>query len=73
MLTIIGLLPTDYALNVKIGSQQIAGVAGAMPTAADLIERFGDDQKRQGIEGAHALGDRQAKSRQPNGRPCATI
>jgi PiT family inorganic phosphate transporter len=29
-----------------------------MPTAADLIERFGDDQKRQGIEGAHALGDR---------------
>jgi inorganic phosphate transporter, PiT family len=58
MLTIIGLLPADYALNMNISSEQIAGVARSMPTAAGLIERFGGDQKQQGSEGARSLGDR---------------
>jgi PiT family inorganic phosphate transporter len=58
MLTIIGLLPADYALNMNIGSQQITSTANAMPVATDLIERFGDDQKQQGIESARSLGDR---------------
>jgi PiT family inorganic phosphate transporter len=58
MLTIIGLLPADYALNMNIGSHQITSTANAMPVATDLIERFGDDQKQQGIESAHSLGDR---------------
>ena len=58
MLTIIGLMPSDYALNMNITTQQIAGVASSIPAAASLIERFGDDQKQRGVDGAHALGDR---------------
>ena len=58
MLTIIGLMPASYALNMNITRDQITSVAGAMPATASLIERFGDDQKQQGVESAHALGDR---------------
>jgi inorganic phosphate transporter, PiT family len=58
MLTIIGLMPASYALNMNITAQQIVGVAHAMPAAAGLIERHGDDQKQQGVEGARSLGDR---------------
>jgi inorganic phosphate transporter, PiT family len=58
MLTIIGLMPASYALNMNITAQQIAGVAKAMPAAAGLIERYGDGQKQGGLEGARALGDR---------------
>jgi inorganic phosphate transporter, PiT family len=58
MLTIIGLLPASYALNMNITAQQISGVAHAMPAAAALIEHYGDDQKQQGTEGARSLGDR---------------
>ena len=58
MLTIIGLMPSTYALNMEISSQQIAAAASASPVASDLIERFGDDRKQQGVQGARALGDR---------------
>jgi inorganic phosphate transporter, PiT family len=58
MLTIIGLMPASYALNMEISSQQIASVAGAMPVVATLIERFGDDQKQQSADSARSLGDR---------------
>src|SRR3984957_11583617 len=58
MLTIIGLMPASYALNMNITRDQITSVAGAMPATASLIERFGDDEKQQGVESAHALGDR---------------
>jgi PiT family inorganic phosphate transporter len=58
MLTIIGLMPASYALNMEISSQQIASVAGAMPVVATLIERFGDDQKQQSANSARSLGDR---------------
>jgi PiT family inorganic phosphate transporter len=40
MLTIIGLMPADYALNMNINSQQIAVVTSDMPAAAGLMERF---------------------------------
>jgi PiT family inorganic phosphate transporter len=58
MLTIIGLMPADYALNMNISSQQIAAVTSDMPVAAGLIERFGDDQKQRGVDAARSLGDR---------------
>jgi inorganic phosphate transporter, PiT family len=58
MLTIIGLLPASYALNMNIGSQQITSTANAMPAVTSLMEQFGDDQKQQGIESARSLGDR---------------
>ncbi len=61
MLTIIGLMPASYALNMNITAQQISAVAQAMPAAAGLIERYGDDQKQQGTEGARLLGDRFAR------------
>jgi PiT family inorganic phosphate transporter len=58
MLTIIGLMPASYALNMNITSQQIAGVAQAMTAASGLIQRYGGEQKQDGIDGARALGDR---------------
>jgi PiT family inorganic phosphate transporter len=58
MLAIIGLMPGDYALNLAMTRQQIADVAAAMPAAAELIGRLGDDQKQRGIDSAHALRDR---------------
>jgi inorganic phosphate transporter, PiT family len=58
MLTIIGLMPADYALNMNISSQQIAVVTSDMPVAGGLIERFGDDQKQRGVDAAQLLGDR---------------
>jgi inorganic phosphate transporter, PiT family len=58
MLTIIGLMPASYALNMNITAQQIAGVAQAMPAATALIQRYGGEQKQGGLEGARALGDR---------------
>src|SRR4051812_1416932 len=50
MLAIIGLMPGDYALNLAMTRQQIADVAAAMPAAAELIGRLGDDQKQRGID-----------------------
>jgi hypothetical protein len=58
MLTIIGLMPSTYTLNMEINSQQIATVASASPAAKALIEHFGDDRKQRGIDSAQALGDR---------------
>jgi PiT family inorganic phosphate transporter len=58
MLTVIGLMPASYALNMNITAQQIAGVAHAMPAAEGLIDRYGGDKKQQGVEGARSLGDR---------------
>jgi inorganic phosphate transporter, PiT family len=58
MLTIIGLMPASYALNMNITAQQIVGVSRAMPAAEGLIDLYGGDQKQQGIEGARSLGDR---------------
>jgi inorganic phosphate transporter, PiT family len=69
MLTIIGLMPASYALNMNITSQQIAGVAQAMPGAADLIQRYGGEQKQDGIDGAHALGDRFGRTKSANDIP----
>jgi inorganic phosphate transporter, PiT family len=69
MLTIIGLMPASYALNMNITGQQISDVAHAMPAAAGLIQRYGDDQKQQGVEGARSLGDRFARIKSANEIP----
>lgn len=58
MLTIIGLMPTTYALNAEMSPLQITDVGKAMPAAASLIGRYGDYRKRQGVESAQALSDR---------------
>jgi inorganic phosphate transporter, PiT family len=38
-------------------NEDIANVANKMPAAADLIERYGDDQKAIGVAAARKLGD----------------
>jgi inorganic phosphate transporter, PiT family len=58
MLTIIGLMPATYALNLEMTSQQIEQTAAQMPTAAELIERAGGARKRVGAQSARALGER---------------
>lgn len=58
MLTIIGLMPASYALNMEMSSQQIADVEKLMSTAASLMERYGDDHRQQGVESAEALNRR---------------
>jgi Phosphate transporter family len=58
MLTIIGLMPASYALKMDSDGTQIATMSKELSEAANFIERFGDDQKQQGITSAHSLGDR---------------
>jgi PiT family inorganic phosphate transporter len=58
MLTIIGLMPATYALNLEMSTQQIHDVAAKMPEAADLIARAGGERKSDGTASAKALGER---------------
>jgi inorganic phosphate transporter, PiT family len=57
MLVIIGLFPTYFAVNLDSKSEDIAQIAKTMPAAADLIERYGDDQKAIGVAAARKLGE----------------
>ncbi len=58
MLTIIGLLPTAFALNKEITPDAIVELSKQMPKAVTLIDRYGDDQKALGIAAAREIGDR---------------
>jgi PiT family inorganic phosphate transporter len=58
MLTIIGLMPASYALKMDSDSTEIAAISKQMAEAANFIDRFGDDQKQQGVASARSLGDR---------------
>src|SRR5262249_22668576 len=49
MLTIIGLMPATYALNLQMTDQQIHDVAALVPQAAELIGRAGGTRKSQGV------------------------
>ncbi len=55
MLVIIGLMPAAFAVNLDMEGAKIAEVAKALPAAADLIERYGDDQKALGAAAARKL------------------
>ncbi len=57
MLTVIGLVPASFALNRDMTADQLHHIARAMPAAAQLIERDGDDQKRLGAVAARKLGE----------------
>ncbi len=71
MLTIIGLMPATYALNLGMTAQQIQSVAHDMPDAATLIFASGGDQKEQEAKSAKTLGDRFAQLASPNDIPAA--
>jgi PiT family inorganic phosphate transporter len=52
MLTIIGLMPATYALNLEMRHEQIGRAAKVMDKAAELIERADGERKEQGASGA---------------------
>ncbi|MBV8925643.1 MAG: inorganic phosphate transporter [Bradyrhizobium sp.] len=55
MLTIIGLMPASYALNLEMTHEQIERATRQMQSASELIERAGGARKQQGLSAARAL------------------
>ena len=72
MLTIIGLLPSSYALNPK-ATDQLTQLSQHATQAIPLIQRYGDDVKAQALKAATALQqstpelNKQASQLQANG------
>jgi inorganic phosphate transporter, PiT family len=58
MLTIIGLMPASYALNLEMTHEQISQATKQMQSAAGLIERTDGPRKQQGLSAARALVSR---------------
>ncbi|MBY0253291.1 MAG: inorganic phosphate transporter [Methylobacterium organophilum] len=58
MLAIIGLFPADYAINPSISGDQLAALAQRMPKAAELITRYGNDQRAGASQAVQALATR---------------
>ena len=56
MLTIIGLMPATYAINTTMTSDDLAQNARVVSSSADLIARYGDDEKALGTDAARHLG-----------------
>jgi len=54
MLTIIGLMPANFALNPD-AQQQLAQLGANAQQAMPLIQHYGDDQKPAGLQAAQAL------------------
>jgi inorganic phosphate transporter, PiT family len=69
MLTIIGLMPASYALKMDVDSGQIAKISKEMSEAVNFIDRFGDDQKQQGIASARSLAERYSQLKSTNDIP----
>ena len=55
MLTIIGLTPATYAINTTMTADDLAQNARIVSSSADLIGRYGDDQKALGVDAARHL------------------
>ncbi len=55
MLTIIGLLPATFGLNVDTSRQELQALGQSMPEAKQLIERYGDDKKVLGLDAAGSI------------------
>jgi len=71
MLTIIGLMPTDYALNLGMTGAQAAQAAHEMPAAVSLIQRYGDDRKAAGAVAAQRIGESFARYKSADAIPPA--
>jgi inorganic phosphate transporter, PiT family len=71
MLTIIGLMPANYALKMDVDSGQIAAISKELSEAANFIDRFGDDQKQQGVASARSLAERYSQLKSTNDIPSA--
>ena len=57
MLTVIGVLPAQYTLNLPSGMKP-AEIVQAAQAAAPLIHRYGDDQKDLAMKAAESLSQR---------------
>ena len=51
MLTVIGLLPAAFGINIDLSGTDLKTLGQSMPTAGSLIQKYGDDQKTLGVEG----------------------
>jgi len=58
MLTVIGLFPAVYALNMAVGPDRMPAIAQAAERAVPLIQQHGDDEKGLGTEAAQRLATR---------------
>jgi PiT family inorganic phosphate transporter len=58
MLTIIGLMPATYALNLDMTGQQIHEAAEQMGQAAEVVDRAGAARKQEGVASAKSLAAR---------------
>jgi PiT family inorganic phosphate transporter len=58
MLTVIGLMPSSYALNSGLSAETLKMLGAKMPECADLIARGGDGRKQDGVTSARDLTDR---------------
>jgi PiT family inorganic phosphate transporter len=65
MLVIIGLLPSAFAVNLEMTSDEVAAIAKDMPAAARLIDRYGDDHKAIGAAAATKLAGTFAAIKSP--------
>jgi PiT family inorganic phosphate transporter len=60
MLTVIGLLPATFGLNIQTPTDALRKLGQDMQTAGNLIEKYGDDQKTLGVEAAASIQKRLA-------------
>jgi PiT family inorganic phosphate transporter len=58
MLTIIGLVPATYALNLEMTKEQIRQAEKLMQTAAEVIARSTGERRENGLSAVRALSDR---------------
>ncbi len=57
MLTVIGLVPATFGLNLDESPAALRALTRDMPEAAALIARYGDDKARLGVAAATGLGE----------------
>ena len=60
MLTVIGLLPATFGINLDAPQAELRSLSSGMARAADLVGRYGDDRKTLGVEAAGNIGKRLA-------------
>ena len=58
MLTVIGLLPATFGINIEAPTADLHRIGGDMAAAAHLIDSYGDDKKTLGVEAASSIGTR---------------
>ncbi len=58
MLTVIGLLPATFGLNIDTPPQALHALGGRMAQAKTLIGAYGDDQRTLGVAAADSIARR---------------